>query len=190
MREVRRTRAPVRVLVGAFILGVLFILVTTIWPAPQRLSTPSWASAVCRACAQSDDTEALLRDLDSRDRSVRKNAALRLRERGPRALFATSALAKRAVNDEDRYVRLYCLTAIRAIGPEAANELDSVVKALKDSYWRARLEAIRCIRDFGPDARRLVEVLNDHRREAKTVVEVLEAAHAADRISVYDGFKE
>ena len=83
------------------------------------------------------------------NRDVRVNAAIALRNMGPRAKTALSALT-RLLNDKETRVRYRAAQALGAIGPEAKSAVPTLTKSLDDDYWVVRTESALALGKIGP----------------------------------------
>ena len=126
------------------------ILTVTAAPAAQP---PATAEAALRA-----KVRALLADLESDDRRVRRRASVALGKLGPESAAAVPDLAA-ALGGKDRHARISALLMLTRIGPAARDAVGALIKALKDEDRGVRYSAAEALGAIGPAAKAAVPML-------------------------------
>jgi HEAT repeat protein len=107
------------------------------------------------------DVQAVMRDLDSRDWSVRMEAVRRLEMMRGEAAPAVPRLAQ-ALADESQYVRAAAARALGKIG--GADAVDRLIKALDDRAFHVRQNAVWALGEIGAPAEAALPMLEKFRQ--------------------------
>ena len=98
-----------------------------------------------------NEIDRLIRDLNSENVSVRRNAASALASIGPSAISAIPALIK-CLNDEYRDVRTSTVYALGEISPYGVSIISALTECLSDKDISVRLNAVYALGKIGPAA--------------------------------------
>lgn len=107
-------------------------------------------AALLGAIGTEDTIPTLISLLEDEDRTVRRRAALSLRETAPEAVAVIPALVK-AVRDPDEWVRLYAVEALGRCGFRAKSATQALRRATKDKSEDVQKAAERALKAVGVD---------------------------------------